>query len=481
MHKDSNILAGWASKDITPSKPVKLQGQFYERISEFIHDPITATALAIESDREDSEKEQLIIVSCDLLCITKKIQNTVRELVSSRISDFDNKKLFFNATHTHTAPVVNEEKDSLVLELSTLNESTEQDEEEASDSKIMSIDEYFGFLVERLADVVVNAWENRKPGRVSWALDYAVIGHNRRITYNDGTAKMYGTTDTVNFEGLEGASDPGIEMLYFWNKENEFTGVVINVTCPSQVVEHKKFISADYWSEVRKEIRKRYSDNVFVLPMCGAAGDQSPRDLVRRGRGEEDMWDLAGMKAIGIRIADAVDRKYVAAKNNINKIVCFKHAVEEIKLPLRLVGEKDAEEAKKAYEKALQELKSGSKLDAKFKSNVLFVPTGIIKRYEEQQKNQFYTMELHVIRLGNVVIATNPFELYLDYGLQIKARSKGEQTFIVQLACDSGGYLPTAKAISGGHYGTMVSSGKVGPEGGKVLVNRTVEIINEMF
>jgi len=33
---------------------------------------------------------------------------------------------------------------------------------------------------------------------------------------------------------------------------------------------------------------------------------------------------------------------------------------------------------------------------------------------------------LHIIRLGNIAIATSPFELFLDYGNQIKARSLAE-------------------------------------------------------
>ena len=38
-------------------------------------------------------------------------------------------------------------------------------------------------------------------------------------------------------------------------------------------------------------------------------------------------------------------------------------------------------------------------------------------------------VEVHIIRIGDVVIATNPFELYLDYGMRIKGRSPAVQTF----------------------------------------------------
>jgi len=86
-----------------------------------------------------------------------------------------------------------------------------------------------------------------------------------------------------------------------------------------------------------------------------------------------------------------------------------------------------------------------------------------------------------VIRLGDIAIATNPFELYTDYGIQIKARSPAVQTFVVQLAVGSGGYLPTARAVQGGGYGAVIQSGRIGPEGGQVLVDRTVEAISQLW
>ena len=49
-----NLNIGWASADITPDKPVIIRGQFYARISDGVQDPITVTALAIESGKGQS-------------------------------------------------------------------------------------------------------------------------------------------------------------------------------------------------------------------------------------------------------------------------------------------------------------------------------------------------------------------------------------------------------------------------------------------
>jgi len=71
-------------------------------------------------------------------------------------------------------------------------------------------------------------------------------------------------------------------------------------------------------------------------------------------------------------------------------------------------------------------------------------------------------------------MATNPFELFLDYGVRIKSRSKPVLTFLVQVSGQT-----TAKGVKGGHY----SADKfiVGPEGGQALAEETVKRINAMW
>jgi hypothetical protein len=55
------------------------------------------------------------------------------------------------------------------------------------------------------------------------------------------------------------------------------------------------------------------------------------------------------------------------------------------------------------------------------------------------------------------------------------------QTFVIQLTTPWCGYLPTQKAVAGGGYSAVSESGFIGPDGGQVLVDRTVEMVNPLF
>jgi hypothetical protein len=51
-------------------------------------------------------------------------------------------------------------------------------------------------------------------------------------------------------------------------------------------------------------------------------------------------------------------------------------------------------------------------------------------------------IEVHFMRLGPVAFATCPFELFLDFGNQIRARSHASQNFLIQQCCGSfGGHI----------------------------------------
>ncbi len=105
----------------------------------------------------------------------------------------------------------------------------------------------------------------------------------------------------------------------------------------------------------------------------------------------------------------------------------------------------------------------------------------VIQRYEDQQVRPDFQMPLQVLRIGQVAFAANPFELYLEYGQRIKARSPARQTFAIQLANGIGGYLPTARAETLGGYGGLIINGQVGADGGAKLVDDTLASIQALW
>jgi hypothetical protein len=151
----------------------------------------------------------------------------------------------------------------------------------------------------------------------------------------------------------------------------------------------------------------------------------------------------------------------------------LKHVVQTIELPYRQVTAAEAEEARKM---------AATFADKPAERWNFLWHQRVVDLYEKQQRGEvsMFPMELHVIRLGDVAIATNEFELYTDYGIRIKARSPAIQTFVIQLT-GSAGYLPTERAVRGGGYGAVIQSGRIGPEGGQVLVDRTVEAISQLW
>ena len=89
---------GWAEEKFVFPKPVSLDGQFAERISQYEEKPLTATALAV-----DSGEEQMVLCGVDLVSISYSLTAEVRRRLAD-VKGLDPMKVIISAIHTHTGP-----------------------------------------------------------------------------------------------------------------------------------------------------------------------------------------------------------------------------------------------------------------------------------------------------------------------------------------------------------------------------------------
>jgi hypothetical protein len=458
----AELKVGAASVDITPNKAVALWGQFGLRLSTKPATPLTANVVALQSADVTTT-----FVSLDLLQLPEVFVKAVRDAVAKKDASINVKTIVLTATHTHTAPVLHPGTPGIPV-----NEQT------------MTVEETIAYLADKISDGIVAAWKSVAPGKMSYGLDRNSIGFGRRAVYANGSAKMYGNTNQPDFVNLEGMDDDDVGSIFFYDRQDKLKAVIVNVACPSQVVEGQSAINADYWLPVRNNLKARYGEEIVVLGWGAAAGDMSPRPLVHKAanvrmrtlRGIDEMQELA--RRIDISVSQTFD--VVQKEKSVEPVL--KHSAVTLQLPLANISEAQYREAQAAYDKVMAQLEK----DPASAPRVAFMARdwhyGVVKRYQQLQKDPgaTYPVEIHVVRLGDVVVCTNPFELYCEYGIRMKARSRATQTFIVQMT-GFGSYLPTARAQAAGHYSAIPQSNIIGPEGGQMLVDKTVEIINELW
>lgn len=503
----SRIKLGWASRDVSTREPLNIPGQFYMRISKGVMDPVTVTALAVENGGQ-----RAIFVSGDMIDCRHGLLDEVRALVKVHLPEIKPEEILMAVTHTHTAP-------SHLNGLGAISIPT--DEPFPHDGvEIGSAEDYRHFLAKEIFDAVSEAWARRAEGGIAYGYGFAVVGFNRRVAYFDdlslrpnatnnsthgvnGHVKMYGNTADPQFSHYEGGMDPFVNLMFTFDERERLTGAVINVPCPSQNSEKERYLSADFWHDLRILLREKYGD-IFILPQCAAAGDLSPRQLhykqaqERRFRlkyGEietvaENKLMRMNRMDIARRIADAFDEVYAWAKKEIFTEAKVLHSVRTIQLPKRLISEEARLIAEEGYAKecASSFLLDGSPEENLKENSQIMSRRGryrkILEKYKAQQKTLTVPMELHVIRIGEIAFCSNQFELFLDFQHRIQARSPFLQTFVVQLSAqperDNATYLPTERALEGRGFGASIYDNIVTPEGGQILVEETLKELEKL-
>ena len=470
-----DLYVGAASVDITPDRPVLLQGQFHTRIATSAATPITANVIALEAREGEKPLDCAILVSIDICTVRPNTRDAIYGELAKIFPEFDSaQKLIIAATHTHTS-------------LATSNDYTLPPGVDRSG--VLMEDEAARFLGEKIAPAIKQAWDGRVRAQFTYGLGNAVIAFNRRSVYEDGSAVMYGPTERADFRKIEGMEDHDVGCCFFWDTEGKLLSMIVNPSCPAQEVESLSVINADYWHPVREALRAKYGDDVVIAGFTGAAGDLSPHvryrqaavDRMTRLRGEDNLHEIAR------KIVAAVDEVYPVVESHRESGPVFAHTYTVFDLPQQTLP-RDVYEH---YKKQMNDEKAACDNDRNHGAGYHYVnylwSKGIVDRYDAQQgvENPVYPVDAHFLRLGDLAICTNPFELYTDFGVQIKARAQATQTIIIQLTAPlvepDYCYVPSKYAVQGGGYGAIPETNNIGMEGGQIFADKSVEQINALF
>ena len=102
-----------------------------------------------------------------------------------------------------------------------------------------------------------------------------------------------------------------------------------------------------------------------------------------------------------------------------------------------------------------------------------------VKAVDLAQRGTNYPAEIQVFRLDNdTAIVCLPAEIFVEFGLAIKAASPFKQTMVIALSNDRPCYVPTLKAFKEGSY--EVINSRLAPGSGEAMVEAAIKMLNEI-
>ena len=306
------------------------------------------------------------------------------------------------------------------------------------------------------------------PARVGWGLGRAHVGYNRRLCWQDGTHTMYGDSSRAEFTGIEGPDDPSHAVLFAVDAEGRPIAIVHNNCCHSTCLESADYASADFPGEARRQLREALAAAVPVLYLQGASGDVSPWNMTRvphRYPGEQRV------REVGATLAAETLRLMHEAEPVPDPVL--RHAYGDVKIDVRMPTDEQLDQARQV--ESLGEDKA-SRWD--YERSV----AGVLRLYRHFKDNPHDTLAVHAIRVGDVAMATNPCELYCQFGLDIKRRSPAPVTLVAQLTDGFSGYCPTVYGVLGGGYsGDAIYWTRLEPLAGYRLVDHTARLLGPLW
>lgn len=442
------LKAGMKRADITPPKGLELAGYpHYPRYNEGFHDPLYAACMYLNNG-----EQEVAIITLDLLFFSKKHVAAARRLASEKCG-IKEQNIMISCSHTHSGPWA-----SGRLDIESLEAGKEQPKE------------YVESLISTIAQIISEAKRNSFDAYFTSGTSVcgaeSGIGGNRRIP--------------------GGPHDPLVSVLAVKDTSDEVRGIMVNYTLhPTFIHEWSNVCTADYPYYLKMQLEEM-EPKALVGFAQGASGNQSSR-YYRQG----ESYDEA--ERVGRTLGKAA-HKVLENAEWINDF-SINVANSEIELELRDFGTEEELVAQVEHDERIYKELYAKYGDSKNRDEYYLWQNANLKLLGSEDQLGYVRMqkkgikvellydeapaEIQIIRLGKTILVGLPGELFVEYGLYIKAVA-GFGTVVVNELTNGclPGYLYTPESIVTGGYETDTSM--LGENCGKYLVEETLKTIEKV-
>jgi neutral ceramidase len=432
------LRAGAATSVITPPLGSWQQGAGPVRKGERIRDELEANALYITDG-----KTPLLLVSCDLVGLDQATVAPIRDAIADA-TDVPARQVIITCTHTHSGPSLLRTNYHFPVDAA-----------------------YIQQLSQKLVVVAGDAVAAARPAKIGWGKGTAQIGYNRRVCWADGTHSMHGNTRRADFAGLEGPDDPTHLAIFAVDTDGKPIAVAYHNTSHPTNFYGAGLFSSDY-PDAARIILRRELGRIPVLYLNGAQGDIAITNQLAPSREERE----SRVERVGKMLAEETLRLYSEAEFRAE--VALGHTYEDLQIDVRLPSAQQLEHA----QKVIKRVEGGEKIVGM----ELILAFGTVQLQEQFGAGAVDTMPIHVVRIGDVALVTQPCELYCQFGLDIKRRSPTALTAVVGMADGYCGYCPTIAGVLGGGYsGQPISWARLEPYAGYRMVEAAGPMLNQLW
>ena len=424
--------AGAATTDITPDRPLpNYNNSLCQRDA-------SASPLCCQAVVFDDGETAGAIVSIDVTFVDRPLLFAIRDKCQ-QTTGVASSNILIGATHTHAAPA------SCPSFL----------------SGALPDPSFVDALIDRVAVTVKTARDQMRPAQILPATcPTPGYERNRRLLRPNGGVVMLGADNADDSYPPTGPVDEQMQLLAFTSTDGTPFAIVVNYACHNNCV--SGIYHADIGGRIGDTLRELYGGDLvtpFLEAPCADTIWQGPPGGPDRGD------DLARL------IADAAATKIHAALGAAQPA-----SVDRVVSRSTLQDYPDRPWADSTF---CRDDCRGSSEEMRAQQR---------RRYDPEEAaviasgDTTCAIELTGISFGDVAIVTNPAELFVEFGIEIKDRSPFAVTLVSELTNGYCGYVGPESAFDQGGYEVQrtVHTCRLSKESGRRMTDASVELLTAL-